>query len=140
MTTKQYLGQIRILDIKIRQRQREAAELKLAATCTGSASAQGEKVQTSASGDKLLNAVAKYVDLEAEIQGMIKDMQKRRHKIIAEIQELEDVRYIQILFKRYVEYKDFERIAVEMGYEYSWVTRMHNNALEAFATKNKISK
>ena len=65
MTTKQYLGQIRMLDIKIRQRQREAAELKLSATCTGSASAQGEKVQTSASGDKLLNAVAMYVDLEA---------------------------------------------------------------------------
>lgn len=140
MTAKQYLGQIRILDIKIRQRQREAAELKLAATCTGSISAQGEKVQTSASGDKLLNAVARYVDLEAETQRMIDAMQKRRHKIIAEIQDLDDARYIQVLFKRYVEYKKFELIAVEMGYEYSWVTRMHNNALEAFATKNKISK
>ena len=116
MTTKQYLGQIRILDIKIRQRQREAAELKLAATCTGSASSQGEKVQTSASGDKLLNAVARYVDLEAEIQGMIDSMQKRRHDIIAEIQSLEDSRYIEILYKRYVEFKSFEFIACEMHY------------------------
>lgn len=67
MTAKQYLGQIRSLDIKIRQRKREIEDLKLSATCTGSISAQGEKVQTSASGDKLLNAVARYVDLEAEI-------------------------------------------------------------------------
>ncbi|MCI5569837.1 MAG: hypothetical protein MR372_08290 [Lachnospiraceae bacterium] len=132
MTTKQYLGQIRILDIKIRQRQREAAELKLAATCTGSASAQGEKVQTSASGDKLLNAVARYVDLEAETQSMIDAMQKRRHKIIAEIQDLDDARYIQVLFKRYVEYKKFELIAVEMNYDYNWVKNLHGMALMSF--------
>ncbi|MGI6040982.1 MAG: hypothetical protein ACOYBH_02000 [Candidatus Alectryocaccobium sp.] len=136
MTAKQYLGQIRILDIKIRQRQREAAELKLATTCTGSISAQGEKVQTSASGDKLLNAVARYVDLEAEIQGMIKDMQKRRHKIIAEIQDLDDARYIQVLFKRYVEYKKFELIAVEMGYDFVWVRKLHKQALMQFEERH----
>lgn len=136
MTAKQYLGQIRILDIKIRQRQREAAELKLAATCTGSISAQGEKVQTSASGDKLLNAVARYVDLEAETQGMIDAMQKRRHDIIAEIQDLDDVRYIQVLFKRYVEYKKFELIAVEMGYDFVWVRKLHKQALMHFEERH----
>jgi hypothetical protein len=134
MTAKQYLGQIRILDIKIRQRQREAAELKLAATCTGSISAQGEKVQTSASGDKLLNAVARYVDLEAETQRMIDAMQKRRHKIIAEIQSLEDSRYIEILYKRYVEFKSFEFIACEMHYNYTWICELHGKALKAFET------
>lgn len=136
MTAKQYLGQIRILDIKIRQRQREAAELKLAATCTGSILAQGEKVQTSASGDKLLNAVARYVDLEAETQGMIDAMQKRRHDIIAEIQDLDDVRYIQVLFKRYVEYKKFELIAVEMGYDFVWVRKLHKQALMHFEERH----
>jgi len=134
MTAKQYLGQIRSLDIKIRQRKREIEDLKLSATCTGSISAQGEKVQTSASGDKLLNAVARYVDLEAETQSMIKDMQKRRHKIIAEIQELEDSRYIEILYKRYVEFKSFEYIAYEMHYNYTWICELHGKALKAFET------
>nr|DAL53505.1 MAG TPA_asm: Protein of unknown function (DUF1492) [Caudoviricetes sp.] len=137
MTTKQYLGQIRMLDIKIRQRQREAAELKLAATCTGSASAQGEKVQTSASGDKLLNAVARYVDLEAETQSMIDGMQKRRHKIIAEIQSLEDSRYIEILYKRYVEFKRFDQIAQECNYSCTHIKRMHGQALQEFTKVHK---
>lgn len=134
MTAKQYLGQIRSLDIKIRQRKREIEELKLSATCTGSISAQGEKVQTSASGDKLLNAVARYVDLEAETQGMIDAMQKRRHDIIAEIQSLEDSRYIEILYKRYVEFKSFEFIACEMHYNYTWICELHGKALKAFET------
>lgn len=136
MTAKQYLGQIRSLDIKIRQRKREIEELKLSATCTGSISAQGEKVQTSASGDKLLNAVARYVDLEAETQSMIDAMQKRRHDIIAEIQALDDVRYIQVLFKRYVEYKKFELIAVEMGYDFVWVRKLHKQALMNFEERH----
>ena len=134
MTAKQYLGQIRSLDIKIRQRKREIEELKLSATCTGSISVQGEKVQTSASGDKLLNAVARYVDLEAETQGMIDSMQKRRHDIIAEIQSLEDSRYIEILYKRYVEFKSFEFIACEMHYNYTWICELHGKALKAFET------
>lgn len=140
MTAKQYLGQIRILDIKIRQRQREAAELKLAATCTGSISAQGEKVQTSPSGDKLLNVVAKYVDLEAETQDMIDVMQKRRHKIISEIQSLEDSRYVEILYKRYVEFKSFDLIAVEMKYEYKWTCKLHGKALLAFEKVKNTNK
>lgn len=140
MTAKQYLGQIRSLDIKIRQRKREIEDLKLSATCTGSISAQGEKVQTSASGDKLLNAVARYVDLEAEIQGMIKDMQKRRHKIISEIQSLEDSRYVEILYKRYVEFKSFDLIAVEMKYEYKWTCKLHGKALLAFEKVKNTNK
>lgn len=134
MTAKQYLGQIRSLDIKIRQRKREVEELRLSATCTESTSSQGEKVQTSASGDKLLNAVARYVDLEAETQSMIDDMQKKRHKIIAEIQSLEDSRYIEILYKRYVEFKSFEFIACEMHYNYTWICELHGKALKAFET------
>ncbi len=137
MTAKQYLGQIRSLDIKIRQRKREIEELKLSATCTGSISAQDEKVQTSASGDKLLNAVARYVDLEAETQNMIDAMQKKRHKIIAEIQSLEDSRYIEILYKRYVEFKRFDQIARECNYSCTHIKRMHGQALQEFTKIHK---
>lgn len=63
---------------------------------------------------------------------MIESYTQEQNKIISQIQSLEDSRYIEILYKRYVEFKSFELIAVELNYEYSWVTRIHNQALEEF--------
>lgn len=36
-----------------------------------------------------------------------------------------------LLTKRYIELKSYEEIAQEMGYDYSWITRLHTQALEA---------
>ena len=132
MTAKKYLQQLRVLSIKIRQREEQIRELRSIAMCSGSLSCEGERVQTSIAGDKLSENVTKYVDLQAEIKQMIESYTQEQNKIISQIQSLEDSRYIEILYKRYVEFKSFELIAVELNYEYSWVTRIHNQALEEF--------
>lgn len=67
MKAKEYLKQVKLLDVKIRQRKIELAGLKEDATCTGAFDYSAEKVQTSAKADSMSNKVAKYVDLEKEI-------------------------------------------------------------------------
>ena len=115
MKAKDYLKQIERLDKCIEQKQIECDELRLRAGSTGGIQ-YGERVQTTPSGDALEKKVVKYVQLEQEIDEMIDRFVDLKHKIIDEIQELSEVKHIDVLFKRYVQYKSLEQIAVEMNY------------------------
>ena len=139
ISAKQYLQQLKRLDTKIDQRLQELAELKARAFGSGGAAPEGDRVQTSLNGDKLAGSVAAYVDLEAEINRMIDDYVDRKHRIIGEIQQLPDDRYVKILFKRYVEDKSFEKIAKELHYSYDHICRLHGNALTEFERCHKMS-
>ena len=132
MTAKKYLQQLKVLSIKIRQREEQIKELKAIAMGSGSLACDGERVQTSIVGDKLSENVAKYIDLQADVKRMIKSYTQEQNVIISQIQSMEDPRYIEILYKRYVELKKFELIAVEMNYDYNWVKNLHGMALMSF--------
>ena len=132
MTAKNYLRQIRLLDQKISQRVEEAAELRQLAFGFHAVEIKEDAVQTSPDGDKLAEAVGRYVDMEEEIDRMIDDFVDLKHKIIGQIQTLDDDRLMTLLHLRYVNYMSFEKIAVEMGYTYQWVCELHGQALQAF--------
>ena len=55
-----------------------------------------------------------------------------KHKIIGEIQQLEKPEQMEVLYRRYVLYQGFAKIAVEMGYNYNWCCHIHGEALKAF--------
>ena len=103
-----------------------------------SAAVTGERVQTSAK-DKMSEKVSHIVDLEAMI---IQDKEKflrMKDRIINEIQGLDNSVYVDILYKRYVEYKQLEEIAVEMNYSYRQVLRLHGFALQEFKRWHTMS-
>lgn len=131
MKAKDYLKQIEILDKCIDQKRIECDELRLRAGSTGGIQ-YGDKVQTSPSGNELEKKVVKYVQLEQEINEMINKFVDVKHKIIDEIQGLSEVKHIDVLFKRYVQYKSLEQIAVEMNYSYPYVRELHGYALADF--------
>lgn len=133
MTAKEYLQQLRMLDIKIRHRKEQVEELRALAMCLGSFASDGDRVQTSGSGDRMSEQVARYVDLQAEVEEMIRGYTERKDRIIREIHELSDARYVEVLFKRYVEFKRLDVIASEMGYTYEWIRMVHGHALQAFS-------
>lgn len=132
---KEYLSQIGILDIKINQKMKELDELRLLVTSTGSFDYSKEYVKTSGTGDNVEKKVINYVALEENINKMIKKYIELKHKIINEIQGLDEATHIDILFKKYVENKRLELIAVEMKYSYSRVKHLHGEALQAFGHK-----
>ena len=132
MTAKEYLRQIRLLDDKINQRMQEAEEIRQLAYGLKAVEIRQDAVQTSPTGDTMTARVGRYVDIEREIDGMIDYFVGLKHRIIGEIQELSDRRYVDILFMRYVQYRSFEEIAVEMHYAYKWVCDLHGQALAAF--------
>lgn len=136
MKAKEYLKQVELLDVKIRQKKIELAGLKEEATCTGAFDYSAEKVQTSAKADSMSKKVAKYVDLENEIHEDIERFTELKHKVIGQIHMLDDPKYINVLFEKYIEYKGLKEISKELGYSYDHIRRVHGWALLEFQRKN----
>lgn len=136
MKAKEYLKQVELLDVKIRQKKIELAGLKEEATCTGAFDYSAEKVQTSAKADSMSKKVAKYIDLENEIHEDIERFTELKHKVIGQIHMLDDPKYINVLFKKYIEYKGLKEISKELGYSYDHIRRVHGWALLEFQRKN----
>lgn len=134
LTAKQYLSSLKMLNIKINHKIQEVEELRALSFSTGGLAADNERVQTSPSGDgRQIALVNRYVDLEAEINRLIDKYVDRKDKIINEIHQLEDTRYVELLFKHYVEFKSLTRIAEEIHYTYKWTCDLHGRALLSFS-------
>ncbi len=127
MTAKEYLSQIRTLDSIIEQKCRELDNLHDIATAIGSFDYSKDRVQTSPNGEA---PYAKTAEKAAELDVEIRALEDERLKIIDSIYRLKDKRYVEILYRHYVDGERFEDIADGMNYNLSYVYEMHNDALE----------
>lgn len=132
MTPKEYLLQVQTMDTKIHQRQQQLSELK--ATMYGlKGSSIGEKVQSSATGDAaFVHSIERMEAIEREISTLVANYVEKKNLIISQIQRLGNQNYVDLLYKRYVEYKRLELIAVEMHYSFLYIRHMHGLALLEF--------
>jgi len=148
MTAKEYLSQIRLLNLKIDQKMEEKADLMSRAMGNHSPVLSKDKVQSSISGDKMSNTIDRYVDLEKEIDDLIDRYVDKRDMIINQIHQLEDPRYVELLQLKYVgrrggdgrmHYMRLEEIACimkkpsGMPYTYGHIKSLHGEALKQFA-------
>lgn len=131
MKAKDYLKQLELLDTKINQKMQQVSELRQMAQASGAIDYSKDRVQSSPS-DSLSNAVIRYVTLEEEIDKQIDHFVDMKNLIINQIQGLQNVDHVKLLFKRYVEFKRLEVIAVEMNYTYQYIRELHGYALAEF--------
>lgn len=133
MKAKEYLQQLQRLDTVMNQKIREADDLRLKSCSIGSIDYSKERVQSSPPGNApFVKMIDRIIDLEAEINAEIDKYFDDKHKIINQIQSLQTVNHIQLLYKRYVEFKKFETIAVEMNFTYQYAIELHGHALQEF--------
>lgn len=132
MTAKQYLRQIKDLDQHVNNRlsyyercARDIASLK-------SPRLDADRVQSSGSGAGFTAAIEKLVDLQAETNKLIDEFIEKRDLIVKQIEQLPEP-YSSLLFKKYIEYKDFLVIANELNYNYTWLLELHGFALKMFS-------
>ena len=140
MTAKEYLNQVQLLEIIIENKQKEISDLRLDIANLSSALASGERVQSSATANaRYVSALEKIEKLENEIIQYVERKVSKRNLIINQINSLESKEYIEILYKRYIEYKKLEQIAVEMNYDYAYIRHLHGYALEDFKRRHTIT-
>ncbi len=134
MKAKEYLQQLYRLDVIINQKIQEKDDLLTFLTSISYPDISQERVQ----GGKLpgetgfSQRVIRLIDLEEEINTEIDYSVNLKHKIINEIHSLKNINHMEILYKRYVENKRLEKIAVEMNYTYQYIKEIHGHALQEF--------
>lgn len=138
MSTRKYLSQVRAMEVRIRHKEIQLNELKEIATSGGAIRYDKDKVISTVRTDKLEAQVVKYVDLENEIRADIQRYLETKNRIIAEIHSMTDSRYMDVLFKRYVEGKDIFQIADEVGYSYDWTRHLFLEAIDEFEKNRKF--
>lgn len=133
---KTYLQQIKLYDTHINNKLEEKARLKAMALNITS-TIKGDVVGGSHSQDKIGDAISRIVDLEKEIDEAIDKYIGLKKYISDIVDQLQDADQLKVIHKRYFEYKTWEAIACEIGYEYRTVTRIHGRALQSI---NEIMK
>lgn len=131
MTTKEYLWQVDRLNSMIDNKLAEIYQMKTL-VCSISVTNESEKVKKTFNQDKMGDTIAKIVDMETETNKMIDDMLELKKKIIQQIECIENTKYYDVLFCRYIRKMTYEKIAEKLNYSIVQVFRIHEKALEEF--------
>lgn len=131
MTAKEYLSELQLMKIKIGQlKEQKQMYLDMAMSITAPISTV--KVQSSSTVDRMADNVAKAASMDSAIETEIESFWYRQHEIIKQIQSLNNVHYIRLLFKIYVQGKTIKEASDEMGMTYQYIRGLHKKALMAF--------
>lgn len=131
MKAKDYLENYHRNEIAIEKLKNEITRID-ARLKGGSHSYSSDKIKSS---DDNLNEklMAECLDKRNKMNNDIVMNENVRADLVLKITSMSDYRYIDVLYKRYIECKRFELIAVEMNYDYDYVRKLHVKALEVFA-------
>lgn len=135
MITKEYLQEIKKIDISIDQMQTEFDLLKKGRTYIGGMDYSADRVQTSPDGSGFTKLSDKLYDMQKEINEKIDQFNDMRHKRICEIQKLSKAEYVDILFRRYVQYQSLRDISDALKFDYNYTCNLHGEALKEFNQK-----
>jgi len=127
---KEYLSQAYRIDQRINSKLEQVQSLRELAT-----KATATLSDTPASGSRKVHSMSdiidKMIDLENEINDDIDRLVDLKREIVAAIKRVENPEYQTLLELRYLCFKTWEHIAVQMGYSIQNAYKMHDRALMA---------
>ena len=129
MSTKDYLSQAYRIDQRINSKLAQVMSLRdLLGKATGTLS--GTPKAATPNPHSMEDTIAKMVDLENEINEDIDALVDLKAEIMRRIKRVENTEYQTILELRYLCFKRWEEIAVDMGYSLRRLYELHDCALE----------
>ncbi len=128
MTAREYLDQAYKLDQRINSKLEQVSVLNdLALKTTGVIT--GMPHSPNHGGSRVSDAIDRIVDLQDEIQREVVELVDIKRGIMHVIKAVDDVDCRLLLEMRYLCYRSWEQIAVDMGYCIDNVFRVHRKAL-----------
>jgi len=129
MTVKEYLGQAYRLDQRINSKLEQVASLnELATKCTLSLTGMPRNPNRGTS--TMADAVGKIVDLQAEINRDIDRLVDLKREMVTIIKAVSNPEYQTLLELRYLCFKTWEQISVDMGYSIQHIYRLREKAYD----------
>ena len=129
MNAKEYLGQAYRLDQRINSKLEQVASLNdLATKCSSTLTGMPRNPNRGTS--TMADAVGKIVDLQAEINCDIDRLVDLKREMVTAIKAVDYTEYQTLLELRYLCFKTWEQIAVDMGYSIQHIYRLREKAYE----------
>jgi DNA-directed RNA polymerase specialized sigma24 family protein len=129
LETKEFLNQVKKLDLQIKNKLIEKQQWKdIALGIT--ANMDTERVQSSGSQSKMSDAIVKCVDIEAEIDSLIDKLIDTKKEVIQTIEELSSPLQYDVLHLHYIQFMTLQEIADKYGMSYDWAKQAHKRAVK----------
>ena len=129
MTVKEYLGQAYRLDQRINSKLEQIASLnELATKCSSTLTGMPRNPNRGTS--TMADAVGKIVDLQAEINRDIDRLVDLKREMVSLIKAVDNTEYQTLLELRYLCFKTWEQISVDMGYSIQHIYRLREKAYD----------
>ena len=139
MTVKEYLWRVRDAERDLKSLEQEYEQAKADILHLKAIQYDGDKVTGGKIGD--------LSDSIAAIEGYMERLNEQWDKLIALREEakvligqIADGRYREVLVRRYLQGQSWEQVAVDMGYDYYYVQKIHRRALKIFKKDKKDIK
>ena len=131
-TAKEFLSQAYRIDQRINSKLEQITSLRgLATKATTTLSDMPRNPNPSF--HSMENIIDKMLDLEIEINADIDSLVELKREIVQMIKRIEHPEYQTLLELRYLCFKSWEQIAVDMGHELRYLHKLHGRALEQCA-------
>ena len=134
MTAKEYLRRIRDAESDLRSAEMDYQRARDDVMNLKAIEYDKDKVSNSHIGD-LSDAIAALEKYAERVNAKWDELIAMREEAKAQIEQIADGRYREVLHRRYLQGESWEYIAVGMGYSFRQVTRLHGGALRAIAEK-----
>lgn len=129
MTAKEYMKQVQRLLRRIDRKQKEADALRQKLSFPKSPAYSDLPKPVSPESHTVENGVSQILSLEEEVKTAKKELEALKAVFDTAIKAVTDTEHHDILAKRYLEFKDWNQIAEEMGYSKPSCYRLHREAL-----------
>ena len=127
MNVKEYLEQVKYLDMRINSKVEQLSTLNdLATKCTVTLSDMPRNPNKGISN--MEDTIVKIIDLQEEINRDIDQLVDLKREIMVVIKKISNVEYQTILENRYLSFMSWEQIAVEMKYSIQQIYRLRDRA------------
>nr|DAF74052.1 MAG TPA: Protein of unknown function (DUF1492) [Caudoviricetes sp.] len=140
LRAKEYLSQIRKLDVLINQRIQEKESLRNSLMLLSAVDVSRERVQGGrhSPDNRVINTLCKINRMEREIDALIDELVDKKHAAINKIQRIDSSKQAYLLHEHYITGKRLDEIAQKLHYSYGYVRQLHQQALREFEKTNTI--
>lgn len=131
MTAKEYLRRIRDAESDLRSAEMDYQRARDDVMNLKAIEYDKDKISNSHIGD-LSDAIAALEKYAARVSEQWDRLIVMREEAKAQIEQIADGRYREVLHRRYLQGESWEYIAVGMGYAYHHIHKLHGQALNEF--------
>lgn len=130
MNSIEFLKQVETSNKAIKKQLEKVQEYKY--KCLIPSQSYSERVQTSRNVKSHEDNMIRYLTAKEELEALKADREEKKHELITAVHHLEEAKDIEILYLRYVKGLTFKDIAKRLQFNYTWLVRLHKDALKHF--------